>query len=140
MPQTRRIPPRVVPALVLAQLLLLDLALGACASEPTQSRVVRATAYNALPGQTNAQPWVAAWGDRLEPGTKSIAVSRDLLEEGLTRGVRVRIEGLPGEYVVLDKMAKRWRNKIDIFMGEDVRAARHFGVREVRIQWTAPRR
>ena len=111
----------------------------ACATGGEQSRVVEASAYNSLPEQTNEQPWLAAWGDRLAPGMKAIAVSRDLLEIGLTRGVRVRIEGLPGEYVVLDKMAARWRNKIDIYMGQDVETARHWGVREVRIQWTAPR-
>jgi 3D (Asp-Asp-Asp) domain-containing protein len=69
---------------------------------------------------------------------RAIAVSRDLIEAGLTRGTRVRIDGLPGEYVVLDKMARRWRNKIDIYMGEDVDAARRWGVREVRIRWSAP--
>jgi 3D (Asp-Asp-Asp) domain-containing protein len=66
-------------------------------------------------------------------------VSRDLLELGLTRGARVRIEGLPGEYRVLDKMAKHWRRKIDIYMGTDVEAARAWGVREVRIRWQPPR-
>jgi 3D (Asp-Asp-Asp) domain-containing protein len=71
---------------------------------------------------------------------KVIAVSRDLLAAGLRRGVRVRIEGLPGEYVVLDKMAARWRNKIDIYMADDLEAARRWGVREVRIWWSAPRR
>jgi 3D (Asp-Asp-Asp) domain-containing protein len=69
---------------------------------------------------------------------RAIAVSRDLLELGLVRGVRVRIEGLPGEYAVLDKMARRWRRKIDIYMGDDVEAARAWGVREVRIHWRAP--
>lgn len=112
----------------------------ACAHVGDSSRVVLATAYNSSSRQTNEQPWVAAWGDRLEPGMKVIAVSRDLLAAGLRRGVRVRIEGLPGEYVVLDKMAARWRNKIDIFMADDLEAARRWGVREVRIWWSAPRR
>ena len=126
--------PRVSLVITLA---LLAIAGSACAGEPERSRIVRASAYNSLPGQTDDEPSVAAWGDRLEPGMAAIAVSRDLLELGLTRGVRVRIEGLPGEYVVLDKMAARWRNKIDIYMAEDVEAARRWGVREVRIQWSA---
>jgi 3D (Asp-Asp-Asp) domain-containing protein len=124
--------------LAIASTVLLVGAVTACASGGEYSRVVKASAYNSVPEQTNEQPWLAAWGDRLAPGMKAIAVSRDLLEKGLTRGVRVRIEGLPGEYLVLDKMAKRWRNKIDIYMGQDVEAARRWGVREVRIRWTAP--
>src|SRR5262249_1076986 len=65
---------------------------------------VDVTAYNSTVAQTDRQPWVAAWGDRLRPGMRSIAVSRDLLHMGLARGSRVAIEGLSGEYVVLDKM------------------------------------
>jgi len=66
---------------------------------------------------------------------KAIAVSRDLIERGLRHGVAVTIEGLPGEYVVMDKMAARWRRKIDIYMGEDVEAARRWGVRQLTIHW-----
>ena len=97
--------------------------------------VVTATAYNSVPSQTDGDPRIAAWGDTLEPGMKAIAVSRDLLGIGLKRGVPVVIDGLPGEYVVLDKMASRWRRKIDIYMGEDVAAARRWGKRRVRIRW-----
>jgi 3D (Asp-Asp-Asp) domain-containing protein len=97
--------------------------------------VVTATAYNSVKAQTNSQPNIAAWGDRLEPGMKAIAVSRDLLSMGLTRGAKVRIDGLHGEFVVLDKMAKRWERKIDIYMGEDVDAALQWGRRRLRIFW-----
>jgi 3D (Asp-Asp-Asp) domain-containing protein len=97
---------------------------------------VTATAYNSVREQTNAAPQLAAWGDTLRPGMKVIAVSRDLLELGLTHGVRVKIEGLPGEYRVLDKMARRWKKKIDIYMGMDVAAARQWGKKKVRIFWS----
>lgn len=97
--------------------------------------VVKASAYNSRRGQTDRTPTIAAWGDRLAPGMKVIAVSKDLLERGLVRGQRVEIEGLEGEYVVLDRMPSRWREKIDIYMGEDVRAARQWGVRQVEIRW-----
>ena len=106
-----------------------------CASTQDQVLLVQASAYNSVRGQTDSTPDIGAWGDKLRPGMRAIAVSRDLLELGLTRGMRVRIEGLPGEYRVLDKMAKRWRRKIDIYMGEDVRAARQWGVRKVQIRW-----
>jgi 3D (Asp-Asp-Asp) domain-containing protein len=111
---------------------------AACAGVPERSLVVDASAFNTLRGQTDGQPSIAAWGDELRPGMRAIAVSRDLIELGLTHGTPVRIEGLPGEYRVLDKMHKRWRRKIDIYMGEDVRAARQWGVRKVRIHWIAP--
>ena len=103
-------------------------------SEAVSLRVT-ATAYNSVQGQTHGNPAVAAWGDRLEPGMRAIAVSRDLIELGLSHGVPVEIEGLEGEYRVLDKMARRWRRKIDIYMGEDVEAARRWGRRKVTIRW-----
>lgn len=108
----------------------------ACAAEAERSLVVQASAYNSLPGQTAGDPALGAWGDELRPGMKVIAVSRDLLAEGLERGTRVRIEGVPGEWRVLDKMGRRWKRKIDLYMGEDVEAARAWGVRRVRIHWT----
>ncbi|MEC6824932.1 hypothetical protein VXS02_15975 [Photobacterium piscicola] len=94
---------------------------------------VTATAYNSVPAQTDSNPSIAAWGDRLKPGMKAIAVSRDLLKMGLKRGSKVKISGLPGEYVVLDKMHHRWNRKIDIYMGKDVRAAKKWGKRRVTI-------
>jgi 3D (Asp-Asp-Asp) domain-containing protein len=97
---------------------------------------VKATAYNSLRGQTDSTPDIGAWGDRLTPGMKAIAVSADLIELGLARGQRVRIHGLDGEYVVADRMPSRWQRKIDIYMGQDVKAARNWGVREVDLIWT----
>ncbi len=104
--------------------------------ESERTLEVTATAYNSLPGQTHGDPTLTAWGDRLEPGMKSIAVSRDLIELGLGHGVEVEIGGLPGVYTVRDKMARRWRRKIDIYMGEDVEAARRWGRRQVEIRWS----
>ena len=121
--------------------LALTLLAAGCASAgegEARSLRVKASAYNSLPGQTSGDPTLTAWGDTLEAGMQAIAVSRDLVDLGLGHGVRVRIEGLPGEYVVRDKMAKRWRRKIDIYMGANVEAARAWGVREVRIRWVAP--
>ena len=96
---------------------------------------VIATAYNSVPEQTDDTPNIAAWGDRIEPGMKIIAVSRDLIPMGLTRRTRVTIEGIEGEFLVLDKMNKRWKRRIDLYMGKDIRAARQWGVKQVRIQW-----
>ena len=85
---------------------------------------VTATAYNSVPSQTDETPDIAAWGDKLKPGMKAIAVSRDLLKKGLTRGTKVKISGLPGKYTVLDKTHKRWKLRIDIYMGKNVKAAK----------------
>ena len=97
---------------------------------------VTASAYNSHPNQTDATPYVAAWGDRLKPGMRSIAVSRDLIPLGFVRGARVRIEGFPGRrFVVLDKMHYRWRRRIDIYMGDDLEAARKWGKRRLRVHY-----
>jgi len=66
----------------------------------------------------------------------AIAVSADLISLGLTRGTRVRIDGISGEYVVLDRMPPKWKKRIDLYMGTDVKAARRWGKREVMIYWT----
>lgn len=135
-----RLPTRLARALFVTG----ALAAGACASfrEPAprveRALVVTATAYNAVPEQTLGDPERGAWGDRLSSGSRAIAVSPDLLALGLRRGTQVRIEGLPGEWTVLDKMPSRWTRRIDIFMGKDVGAARQWGKRKVRIQWTEP--
>ncbi|MGR5140683.1 3D domain-containing protein [Photobacterium sp. DNB23_23_1] len=105
----------------------------AMAAGQGKSYKVTATAYNSVRGQTNSNPTIAAWGDRLKPGMKAIAISRDFLGRGFKRGTIVKISGLPGEYVVLDKMNKRWSNKIDIYMGQDIKAARNWGRRNVTI-------
>jgi len=99
---------------------------------------VTATAYTSHVNQTDSTPNIAAWGDRLKSGMKVIAVSRDLLTVyGLKHRQKVRIKGLEGEYVVLDKMNKRWRKKIDIYMGMDKKKAFRWGRRKVEIYWNS---
>jgi 3D (Asp-Asp-Asp) domain-containing protein len=102
---------------------------------PRRTLSLTATAYNSVPEQTNSEPNIAAWGDSLTPGMKVIAVSRDLLEIGLTRGAEVEIDGIPGTFRVLDKMGRRWEQRIDIYMGDDIQAAREWGVRNVQIYY-----
>ena len=114
-----------------------SLSAGGCATGEEQSLEVTATAYNSVAGQTAGDPSVAAWGDVLRPGMKAIAVSRDLIELGLQHDTIVKIDGLPGEYKVLDKLARRWKLRIDIYMGEDVEAAKRWGKRPVTIRWKA---
>jgi len=102
----------------------------------TKTMTVTATAYTSHENQTDSTPDIAAWGDRLKPGMKAIAVSRDMLHKyGLKHRSKVRIKGLKGEYVVLDKMNKRWSKKIDIYMGKDLKKAFKWGRRKVELEW-----
>jgi len=97
---------------------------------------VTATAYTSHRRQTDKTPFLAAWNNRLRPGVKSIAVSRDLLTRyGMRNGTKVRIGGLRGYYRVRDKMNKRYRKRIDIYMGLDRRRALRWGRRSVVIYW-----
>ena len=96
---------------------------------------VTATAYTSHISQTDETPFLAAWNNELKPGVKSIAVSRDLLNMGLKNGSKVKIEGLEGEYLVLDKMHKRWQKKIDIYMGTHHKKAKKWGKQTVTISW-----
>ena len=99
------------------------------------SMVVTASAYTSCKRETDSTPYLAAWKNRLNPSVKSIAVSRDLLKKGLTNKTKVTIDGLPGTYLVLDKMNKRWKKKIDIYMGCNLKKARRWGKRKVTIRW-----
>ena len=130
----------LVVSLILAWLLIL----ASCSTiqkplqEKQQSLLVTATAFNSLPKQGQGNPNVGAWGDRITPGVNAIAVSEDLVSLGLTRGTKVQIEGMKNEYVVLDRMPAKWKKRIDIYMGNDVKAARAWGKRDVKIYWTVP--
>jgi len=101
-----------------------------------RSMVVSVSAYNSVASQTNSEPTVTAWGDKLKPGMKAVAVSPDLLDEGLSHGSKLSIEGLKGKYVVLDKTNSRFTKRVDVYMGVDVEAAKEFGVKQLRITWS----
>ncbi|WP_372949013.1 3D domain-containing protein [Mariniphaga sp.] len=121
---------------ILAALFLFVMLIVSCSQYETLTREVTATAYNSLAHQTHAEhSAITAWGDSLKPGMKSIAVSRDLIKQGLTYNKKVKIEGLPGEYRVLDKMHFRWKNRIDIYMGKNEELAKEWGRQKVTISW-----
>jgi 3D (Asp-Asp-Asp) domain-containing protein len=116
-------------------LFFLALVCSSCARDEMTMEVV-GTAYNALPGQTQGDPEIGAWGDKLDVNIPSIAVSRDLIELGLVHNAKVRVDGFSGYYLVRDKLNKRFTKQIDIFMGLDRDAAIEFGKKTVRIYWT----
>ncbi len=108
--------------------------ISGCGSDHNSAEVI-ATAFNSASKQTDKNPAIMAWGDTLKPGMKAIAVSRDLIDLGLVHNTDVTIEGFQGKYKVLDKMNKKWRMKIDIYMGTDIKAAKEWGKKRVKISW-----
>lgn len=100
---------------------------------------VTASAYNSLSYQTDGAPSIAAWGDTLKPGMKCIAVSRDLLALDFHHNMMVRIDTFPDTFYVKDKMHRRWKNRIDIYMGKDVKKAKAWGKRKLQICYAVKR-
>ncbi|MEZ4810944.1 MAG: hypothetical protein R2819_11355 [Allomuricauda sp.] len=101
---------------------------------------VTASAYNSVFWQTDSiHPSIAAWGDTLKPGMKCIAVSRDLIKLGLTHNTMVKIDTFPDTFYVKDKMHYRWKNRIDIYMGVDVKKAREWGKKKLLICYAVPK-
>ena len=93
---------------------------------------VTATAYNSFPSQTSKiHPGITAWGDSLYPGMKIIAVSKDLIPLGLDYNTPVKIKGDTTIYLVKDKMHSKWKNRIDIYMGEDKEKALQWGRKKI---------
>lgn len=117
--------------------LLLLAALVACSPRgQTASADVGAFAVELRrPGE---EPPRGSWGDELVPGTKALAVSPDLVARGLSRGVRVRIEGLPASYRVRHRLGDAAHERVEIFMGTDAEAARRWRERRARIWWETP--
>lgn len=87
---------------------------------------VHATVYNAVPEQTNLDPGHTAFMFELDLNNpykhKIIAVSRDLLKE-FPKGTKVCVMGTDydGVYVVMDKMNKRYTNRIDLLINLDMK-------------------
>lgn len=98
---------------------------------------VRAMAYTGCSARKGSAPRVVrgAWGDRLTSEVKAVAVSPDLLKLGIEYGNTIQIEGLPGEYKVLDLMHGRHAKAIDIYYGDDHCGARAWGARNLTISW-----
>jgi len=96
---------------------------------------VTVSAYNSVPSQTDYNPNLAAWGDTLKPGMKCVAVSRDLIRLGIKHNTQIKIEGMEGIYLVKDKMHSRWQNRVDIYMGVDVKKAREWGRKKLSIEY-----
>lgn len=107
-------------------------------NKPRKTLRVRALAYTGCSAKkTKRAPRAVrgAWGDPLTSDVKAVAVSPDLLDMGLDHGDTIRIEGLPGEYKVLDVMHGRHAKAIDIYYGDDQCGAMEWGSRNLTISW-----
>jgi len=90
---------------------------------------VNITAYNPVPDQTDDTPFITASADYVRDGI--VALSYDLertleLEFGDIVVLETRDGEFLGEFEFQDRMNKRWRNKVDIFMWK-VQDAKKFG-------------
>ena len=92
-------------------------------------RDVTVTAYNPTTSQCDADPLIAASMRKVRSGT--IAVSRDLFNQGWVFGRKVRIEGL-GIFEINDLMNKRFTQRVDIFMWDEGQA-RQFGKKNIKV-------
>jgi len=73
------------------------------------------TAYRSVPTQTDDTPYVTSIGHRVNPTV--IAVSQDLLKDGIVKyGDVVYVEGT-GYRIVQDCMNKRHKKRIDLWVG-----------------------
>jgi len=92
-----------------------------------RSALVTATIYHAVPEQTNADYLTTASLKKINKdnpqGHRWIAVSRDLEKLGFVFGTYVCVEGageMDGIWRVEDRMNKRWTNRIDFLVNEEM--------------------
>lgn len=115
-------------------LLLLGLFFLGMYEFPEKGDVVTATVYNAVPEQCNEDPGHTAFMFKLDLSNpfkhRIIAVSRDLLEK-YPAGTKVQITGTAydGVYTVMDKMNKRYTNRIDILINKGMKIGKWENVR-----------
>jgi len=90
---------------------------------------VTLTAYTPTEEECDKDPLIAASMRKVRLGT--VAVSRDLFDQGWVFGRKVRIEG-HGIFEINDLMNKRFRARIDVFMWDKVKAKK-FGKKRVKV-------
>ena len=90
-------------------------------TKPTETLLVRVTAYASVPDETDDTPFITANGTYVHDGIVASNV--------LPFGTQIRIPELFGDkiFTVEDRMNKRIKNTIDIWM-PSVSSAVHFGM------------
>lgn len=115
-------------------LVILVLAMNLISLSCNGQIMVTATVYNAVPDQTDSDPLITASLKQIDPNNPQrwIAVSRDLEELGITLGSRVCIDNageMSGEWVVEDRMNRRWRRRIDFLVHDSIRLGKWTNVK-----------
>lgn len=96
--------------------------------ENKQVRTVTVTAYNPSVDQCDDDPYVAASMRKVRSGT--VAVSRDLFDQGWVYGKKISIEGM-GIFEINDLMNARFTGRVDVFMWDEEDAVK-FGHKQAR--------
>lgn len=99
-------------------------------TDPSKTTVREVTAYNSLAEQTDNSPCIGAWGDNLCELSKEIGCI--VASNAFKKGEKILIDKI-GECVVLDRMASRFANRIDIFMDKDKDRAVKFGIQKLAV-------
>lgn len=93
--------------------------------------IVTATIYHAVPEQTDSTPFITASNkviNKANPqGHRWVAVSRDLEALGFTFGTYICVEGagnMDGLWRVEDRMNKRFTQRIDFLVNEEMRGGK----------------
>ena len=96
-------------------------------------------------GQTKTEPIVYEWiGEEVTISAyNSVAWQTDgnpnrLIKQGLQHNTMVRIATFPDTFLVKDKMNRRWRKRMDVYMGADVKKARQWGRKKMMICYAVP--
>jgi 3D (Asp-Asp-Asp) domain-containing protein len=92
-------------------------------------RELELTAYTPTVRQCNEEPLIAASMRKVRLGT--VAVSRDLFEQGWVFGKKVYIQG-HGIFEINDLMNRRFDNSMDVFMWEEKKAL-EFGRKRLKV-------
>lgn len=89
-----------------------------------RSGTVTATAYNSMESQCDSTPWITASGTKCREGV--------IASNFLPFGTKVMIDGFPNQiFIVEDRMNKRYKYRIDIWMRRYGDAMR-FGRRKIK--------
>ena len=89
------------------------------------------TAYNSTIGQTDSTPCISADASnickRYAKGEKICASNSYPL------GSRLYVDGY-GECTVADRMNRRYKDRVDVYFGKDVKRARNWGRRKTNVE------
>ena len=94
-----------------------------------QPKELTVTAYTPSTDECDMDPNITASMQKVRPGT--VAVSRDLFNQGWVFGKKIYIEGY-GIFEITDLMNKRWIERIDIVMFSK-KEAKKFGVKQRKV-------